>query len=369
MLSLSLKKSRKHSRYQRAANIGHPAFTIKFSDMSDYNLPATMKAMILKKPGCPLQPVSVPLPVPAAEQVLVKVNACGVCRTDLHILDGDLPPVMLPLIPGHEIIGEVVGTGKKVTTLKCGDKIGIPWLAHTCGKCRYCVRGQENLCDHAIFTGYTVNGGYAEYTLAWASHCITLPDIFAGQAYAPLLCAGLIGFRSWRLIQTYAENIGIYGFGAAAHIITQIARYQDKSVYAFTKPGDNASKEFALKMGATWSGDSSEAPPVKLDAAIIFAPDGSLVVNALSNLDKGGRVICGGIHMTDIPYFPYQILWQERSISSVANLTREDARLFFDIAGQVPVTTSVTYFSLHQANEALTALRQGKLTGAAVLLP
>ncbi|WP_291920854.1 zinc-dependent alcohol dehydrogenase family protein [Chitinophaga sp.] len=335
--------------------------------MTLLHLPESMRAMVLEKPGQPLQLKNVPVPAPGPGQVLIKVIACGVCRTDLHILDGDLPPVMLPLIPGHEVIGEVAATGSEVTTLKYGDKIGVPWLAYTCGHCKYCAQGQENLCEHALFTGYTVNGGYAEYIVAWEKYCIVIPDIFTNQASAPLLCAGLIGYRSWRMIPEYAENIGIYGFGAAAHIITQIARYQSKSVYAFTKPGDGSSEAFALERGAIWAGSSLESPPIKLDAAIIFAPDGSLVPIALSHLDKGGAVICGGIHMSDIPMFPYKMLWQERMVRSVANLTREDGKLFFEIAPKIPVTTSVKYFPLSQANEALYALRSGELTGAAVL--
>lgn len=331
-------------------------------------LPEHMQAMVLESPGTPLVLKKVPLPLPAAGQVLIKVTACGVCRTDLHILDGELTVPVLPLIPGHEIIGTVVLKGEDVTLLHTGDIVGVPWLAYTCGHCKYCSQGQENLCEHALFTGYTVNGGYAEYVVAWAPYCVVLPSEYDNAAAAPMLCAGLIGFRCWRMIPQHAENIGIYGFGAAAHILTQIARYQYKSVYAFTRPGDGTSEEFAYKMGAVWAGSSLEAPPVKLDAAIIFAPDGSLVPVALSHLDKGGTVICGGIHMSAIPGFSYDILWQERSVKSVANLTREDSEQLFEIAPKVPVTTAVHYYPLHQANEALAALRAGELSGAAVLV-
>lgn len=337
--------------------------------MHSGDIPGNMKAMVLEKSGTSLLLKTVPTPVPSAGQVLIKVTACGVCRTDLHILDGELTGPVLPLIPGHEIIGEVVLRGEGVTKLNTGDIVGVPWLAYTCGHCKYCSQGQENLCEHALFTGYTVNGGYAEYVVAGETYCIIMPDMYANPAGAPMLCAGLIGFRSWRMINEQAGNIGIYGFGAAAHIITQIARFQYKSVYAFTRPGDGISEAFALEMGAIWAGSSLEAPPVKLDAAIIFAPDGSLVPIALSHLDKGGTIICGGIHMSDIPGFSYEMLWEERAIRSVANLTREDGKQLFEIAPKVPVTTAVCYYPLHEANEALAALRGGKLSGAAVLIP
>lgn len=337
--------------------------------MHTTDIPGNMKAMVLEKAGAPLIFKTLPTPAPARGQVLIKVIACGVCRTDLHILDGELSEPKLPLIPGHEIVGEVVLKGEEVHHLKTGDIVGVPWLAYTCGHCKYCSQGKENLCEQALFTGYTVNGGYAEYVVAGGAYCVELPAIYANPAGAPMLCAGLIGFRSWRMIDEQAENIGIYGFGAAAHIITQIAGYQYKSVYAFTRPGDSISEAFALKMGAVWAGSSLEPPPVKLDAAIIFAPDGSLVPIALSHLDKGGTVVCGGIHMSDIPGFPYEMLWQERSVRSVANLTREDGKRLFEIAPKVPVATSVCYYPLHEANEALAALRAGKLSGAAVLIP
>ncbi|HWV64589.1 zinc-dependent alcohol dehydrogenase family protein [Chitinophaga sp.] len=328
----------------------------------------SMQAMVLEKPGALLQLKTLPVPAPAAGQVLIKVAACGVCRTDLHILDGDLPTIVSPIIPGHEIVGEVVALGDGVTLLRQGDKVGVPWLAYACGHCKYCAQGQENLCENALFTGYSVNGGYAEYTVAWEAFCVRMPVIYSNASGAPMLCAGLIGFRSWRMVNEHAQHIGIYGFGAAAHILTQVANFQYKSIYAFTKPDDGAGQQFALEMGAIWAGSSLEAPPVKLDAAIIFAPDGSLVPLALSHLDKGGIVVCGGIHMSRIPGFPYSMLWEERTVKSVANLTRDDAALFFKIAPQVPVTTSTQLFPLHQANEALENLRAGKIRGAAVLV-
>ncbi|MBV8253551.1 MAG: zinc-dependent alcohol dehydrogenase family protein [Chitinophaga sp.] len=336
--------------------------------MQAAEIPDTMQAMVMERPQTPLVLKTVPTPVPGTEQVLIKVIACGICRTDLHILDGELTSPVLPLIPGHEVIGEVVLTGTSVKKIQTGDIVGIPWLAHTCGHCKFCSQGQENLCEHALFTGYTVNGGYAEYILAWEDFCIAIPPIYANSGGAPLLCAGLIGYRCLHLLPEHAINIGIYGFGAAAHIITQIAKYQFKSIYAFTRPQDGKGEMFAMDIGAVWAGSSLEAPPIKLDAAIIFAPDGSLVPIALSHLDKGGAVICGGIHMSDIPGFTYESLWQERMIRSVANLTREDGKRLFEIAPKVPVTTTVHYFSLAQANEALTALRTGQLTGAAVLV-
>lgn len=328
----------------------------------------SMQAMVLEKPGALLQLKTLPVPAPAAGQVLIKVAACGVCRTDLHILDGDLPAIISPVIPGHEIVGEVVALGEGVTLLRQGDKVGVPWLAYACGHCKYCAQGQENLCENALFTGYSVNGGYAEYTVAWEAFCVRMPAIYSNASGAPMLCAGLIGFRSWHMVNEHAQHIGIYGFGAAAHILTQVANFQYKSIYAFTKPDDGAGQQFALEMGAVWAGSSLEAPPVKLDAAIIFAPDGSLVPLALSHLDKGGIVVCGGIHMSRIPGFPYSMLWEERTLKSVANLTRDDASLFFKIAPQVPVTTSTQPFPLHQANEALEHLRAGKIRGAAVLV-
>ncbi|RAJ81908.1 propanol-preferring alcohol dehydrogenase [Chitinophaga dinghuensis] len=336
--------------------------------MSSIAIPNTMQAMVLDQLRQPLALKTLPTPVPGTGQVLIKVIACGICRTDLHIVDGELPTSMLPLIPGHEVIGEVVLTGPGVKKMTTGRMVGIPWLAHTCGHCKYCTQGQENLCEHALFTGYTVNGGYAEYLVAWEDFCIDLPAMYADPGGAPMLCAGLIGYRCWHMLPEHAINIGIYGFGAAAHIITQIAHYQYKSIYAFTKPHDGKGELFAMEMGAVWAGSSLVAPPILLDAAIIFAPDGSLVPIALSHLDKGGAVICGGIHMSDIPGFKYSALWQERSIRSVANLTREDGRRLFEIAPQIPVMTKVQCFPLSAANEALTALRNGAFSGAAVLV-
>lgn len=335
--------------------------------MNNESIPTEMEAMVLRTPGRPLCLQFIPVPVPKAGQVLIKVLACGICRTDLHIIDGELPVPHLPLIPGHEIVGTVAAVADDVTHLKPGDEVGVPWLAYTCGKCSYCLRNQENLCENALFTGYTMNGGYAEYTVAYAKYCLPLPRMYANASGAPLLCAGLIGYRSWRMLNEHARHIGIYGFGAAAHILTQIACYEKKSIYAFTKNRDENLQAFARELGAVWSGSSLLSPPVMLDAAIIFAPDGTVVPTALSHTDKGGQIICGGIHMSDIPSFPYKLLWGERSIRSVANLTRKDGEMLLDVAPKIPVKTTVHTFSLQQANEALESLRQGKLRGAAVL--
>jgi len=330
-------------------------------------LPRTMKAMVLEAPRDPLRQQTLPVPVPSGEQVLVKIIACGVCRTDLHIVDGELSHPKLPLIPGHEIIGTVLQKGSKVTRLKEGDVIGIPWLAYTCGKCRYCKEGKENLCENALFTGYTTDGGYAEYTIAYEQYCFPLHSMYANASGAPLLCAGLIGYRSYSMIDSTAENIGIYGFGAAAHILTQAAVYSGKKIFAFTREGDSAAQQFALKLGATW-GDSSTPSPVKLDAAIIFAPVGGLVPKALQDVDKGGVVVCGGIHMSDIPSIPYKLLWEERVIRSVANLTKKDGEDFFEIASHACIKTETKLFRLDEANDALEQLRKGAFTGAAVLV-
>ncbi|WP_248277008.1 zinc-dependent alcohol dehydrogenase family protein [Chitinophaga sp. Ak27] len=335
----------------------------------DQHIPeGAMRAMVLEKAGAPLTMHILPIPVPQSGQVLIKVRACGVCRTDLHIIDGELTDPILPLIPGHEVIGEVIATGSQSGSLKNGEIVGVPWLAHTCGHCRYCRQQQENLCEQALFTGYTVNGGYAEFMVAWESYCVKMPALYHGAPAAPLLCAGLIGYRSWRMMPPTAHNIGIYGFGAAAHILVQIATYLNKNIYAFTKPGDTAGQEFAKKAGAIWAGNSNEAPPVTLDGAIIFAPDGSLIPESLSHLDKGGIIVCGGIHMSNIPSFPYHLLWEERTVRSVANLTRDDAAAFFQLAPEIPLTTTVQLFPLHQANEALDQLRNGNIKGAAVLV-
>lgn len=330
-------------------------------------IPKTMRAMVLDAPGRPLVCREVPVPQPGPDQVLIRIHACGVCRTDLHVADGDLKEAKLPIIPGHEIVGTVVQTGKNAGAFREGDRIGVPWLGYTCGQCRFCLTGRENLCDRPKFTGYTLDGGYAEYTVADRRYCFAVPEDYGDAAAAPLLCAGLIGYRSYRMAGEHARRIGIYGFGGAAHIIAQVAVYEGRSVYAFTRPGDEKAKAFARSLGAVWAGDSTEMPPEPLDAAVIFAPVGSLVPLALRAVVKGGVVVCGGIHMSDIPSFPYSILWEERTIRSVANLTREDGEALFAIAPKVPVKTEVEVFPLDQANEALARLREGNLQGAAVL--
>jgi len=327
-----------------------------------------MRAMLLDAPRRALRLAELPLPRPAAGQVLIKVHACGVCRTDLHVVDGDLAGGKLPIVPGHEIVGVVAETGEAVERFRIGDRVGVPWLGYTCGTCRYCTSGRENLCDNARFTGYHLDGGYAEYTLADQRYCFALPAAYDDVAAAPLLCAGLIGYRSL-VMAGDAKRLGIYGFGAAAHIVAQVARYQGRELYAFTRPGDIEAQQFARGLGATWAGDATAAPPESLDAAIIFAPVGALVPQALRATHKGGRVVCAGIHMSDIPAFSYDLLWGERSIRSVANLTRRDGEEFLKLAPQVPVRTSTETFDLAQANEALTRLREGKITGAAVLVP
>lgn len=332
------------------------------------NLPRTMQAMVLEQPQRPLELRMIAVPSPSDSQVLVRVIACGVCRTDLHIVDGELPRPKLPLVIGHEIIAVVVKRGFRVTKIREGDVIGIPWLAYTCGECKYCANGKENLCENALFTGYTIDGGYAEYTVAYEKYCFPIHERYANASGSPLLCAGLIGYRSYTMIGEHVTSLGIYGFGAAAHILIQLAIFQGKKIYAFTRQGDKDAQDFALKLGAVWAGDSSQAPPDKLDAAIIFAPVGDLVPKALLDLDKGGIVVCGGIHMSDIPSFPYNILWEERMIRSVANLTRKDGEEFLKIAPLVPIETQTQMFPLHQANEALSALRSGKIQGAAVLV-
>ena len=327
-----------------------------------------MKAMVLKVQGQPLELQNLPIPIAGDAEVLVKVIACGVCRTDLHILDKELPHPKLPLIPGHEILGMVEQTGSGVSKFKIGDLVGIPWLGYVCGHCRYCQQGKENLCENAKFTGYTMDGGYAEYTLAGQDYCIRLSADLATPHSAPLLCAGLIGYRSYKMIDPEAQNIGLYGFGAAAHILIQVALFQGKSVYAFTRPGDLQAQQFARRLGAVWAGDSTSSPGVILDAAIIFAPDGTLIPKALKDIDKSGSVICGGIHMTDIPAFPYDLLWGERMIKSVANLTRRDGIDFFVMASKIKIHTDISIFALEKANEALDALRKGSIQGAAVLV-
>jgi propanol-preferring alcohol dehydrogenase len=331
-------------------------------------IPKTMYAMVLQTPGEPLVHMDVPVPEPGPDQVLIKVRACGVCRTDLHVVDGELPDPKLPIIPGHEIAGTVVRAGKDVDSFAVGDRIGVPWLGYTCNRCSFCRSGRENLCDRPEFTGYTLDGGYAEYVVADKRYCFALPDGYSDAAAAPLLCAGLIGYRSYRMAGENAERIGIYGFGGAAHIVAQIAVYQGKRVYAFTRPGDRGAQEFALSLGAVWAGDSTRMPPELLDAALIFAPVGSLVPAALKAVAKGGIVVCGGIHMSDIPSFPYRILWEERIVRSVANLTRRDGQELLAIAPKIPVRTEIEEFPLKEANTALSRLRDGKLQGAAVLI-
>jgi propanol-preferring alcohol dehydrogenase len=331
-------------------------------------IPEKMHAMVLSKPGSPLRYKEVPVPHPGAEQVLIRVHACGVCHTDLHIVDRELTDPKLPLILGHQVVGTVVQTGHKVQRFRRGDRVGVPWLGQTCGKCRYCLRGQENLCDHALFTGYTIDGGFAEYTVADQRYCFHVPGSYGHSEAAPLLCAGLIGYRTYRMAGDNVEILGIYGFGAAAHIVAQVAVYEGKRVYAFARPGDTEAQEFALRLGATWAGSSTETPPEILDAAIIFAPVGPLVPAALRVTCKGGVVVSGGIHMSDIPSFPYSILWEERVVRSVANLTRRDGEEFFRLAPKVPVKTEVHEFPLSEANDVLDRLRKGQIEGAAVLV-
>jgi propanol-preferring alcohol dehydrogenase len=327
-----------------------------------------MRAMLLKSPDRPLEYTEVPTPLPAGGQVLLRVTACAVCRTDLHVMAGELPNPKLPLILGHEIVGQIAEVGSKVKGFRIGERVGVPWLGWTCGRCRFCRSGRENLCERARFTGYTIDGGYAEYTVADARFCFRIPDAYDDVAAAPLLCAGLIGYRCLCKAGD-ARRLGIYGFGAAAHIIAQVARHQNRKVFAFTTPGDTTAQEFARRLGAKWAGGSDDAPPKTLDAAIIFAPVGALVPAALRVLERGGVVVCGGIHMSDIPSFPYRDLWQERTICSVANLTRRDGEEFLALAPRVPVRTETQTFPLERANDALHALRAGALTGAAVLIP
>jgi len=327
-----------------------------------------MHAMVLDEPGQALNMRCLPCPQPGPDQLLVKIAACAVCRTDLHVVDGELPKPKLPIIPGHEIVGRVVSCGTNIRNFSIGERIGIPWLGWTCGQCRYCRSGHENLCESAKFTGYQINGGYAEYTVADARYCFRIPDNYSDVEAAPLLCAGLIGYRALKMAGD-AERIGIYGFGAAAHIVAQLLRYQGKKLFAFTRAGDTAAQDFAGRMGAMWVGGSDTIPPEELDAAIIFAPIGTLVPAALRAIRPGGIVICGGIHMSDIPAFPYDILWREKRLVSVANLTRRDAEEFLALAPKVPITVTTESLPLSQANTVLTRLREGKLTGAAVLIP
>lgn len=322
--------------------------------------------MVLDEAGSSLAGRDVPRPDPARGEVRVRVETCGVCRTDLHIVDGELRNPKLPLVLGHQIVGIVDGAGAEVDGLRSGDRVGIPWLGWTCGECRFCRAGRENLCERARFTGYDIDGGYAEYAVADSRFCFRIPDGYPPLDAAPLLCAGLIGFRALRMTGD-AERVGLYGFGAAAHVIAQVARHQGRRVFAFTRAGDVTGQNFARSLGAAWAGASGEQPPEELDAAIIFAPAGELVPIALQSLTRGGVLVCAGIHMSDIPSFPYELLWGERSVRSVANLTRGDAREFLQIAPQVPVHTHVTVFALEAVNDALDAVRVGSIAGAAVV--
>ncbi len=326
-----------------------------------------MKAMRLHEQGQELIHDKCPVPECGNDQVLIRVNACAVCRTDLHVCDGDLTEPELPLIPGHEIVGKVVSVGKNVKELKLDDRVGVPWLGFTCGKCRYCLNDQENLCDAARFTGYQIDGGYAEYAVADHRYVFPLESQQSDFELAPLLCAGLIGYRAYKMTGN-AKRIGLFGFGAAAHILTQLAIQQDKSIYAFTRENDKQAQQFALDLGAVWSGNSEQAPEIELDAAILFAPVGALLPLALRSVVKGGVVVCAGIHMSDIPAFPYSILWGERSVKSVANLTRKDGEEFFQLIKQFPINTEVQTYKLEDANQALQDLRDGQISGAAVLV-
>jgi propanol-preferring alcohol dehydrogenase len=328
----------------------------------------TMLAMVLDRPTVPLREAVLPIPTPGEGELLIRVHACGVCRTDLHIVDGELPPHLQPLVPGHEVVGVVAAIGPGVDRFRHGQRVGVPWLGWTCGKCTYCASNRENLCDRAEFTGYDRHGGYAEYTLADARYCLALPQPYDDIHAAPLLCAGLIGYRAYSMVGQ-ARRVGLYGFGAAAHIIIQLAERDGREVYAFTRPGDMRSQRFALSLGADWAGASSDMPPALLDAAILFAPDGALVPLALAASAKGATVVCAGIHMSDIPGFPYELLWGERCVRSVANLMRADGETFMALASRRQLTTIPTAFPLRRANEALAALREGRLDGAAVLIP
>lgn len=326
-----------------------------------------MKAMRLSAPGSPLRLEEVVLPPAGEHQVRIIVEACGVCRTDLHLLDGELPHIHYPITPGHEIVGLIAEAGPSVTRFRPGDRVGVPWLARACGLCRYCSAGQENLCEYALFTGYSVDGGYAEQVLADARFCLPLPAAASAAELAPLLCAGLIGYRAYRAAGA-GTNLGLYGFGAAAHLLAQVARSQGRRVFAFTKPGDLHGQAFARDLGAVWAGDSDRPPPDPLDAAILFAPVGALVPAALAAVRRGGRVVCAGIHMSDVPRFPYELLWGERSVSSIANLTRADGEEFLGIAWKLAIKPTVEPFPLSEANVALEQVRKGVLNGAAVLV-
>jgi alcohol dehydrogenase, propanol-preferring len=325
-----------------------------------------MKAMVLARPGAPLREEERPLPSPGEGQVRLRVLACGVCRTDLHVVDGEMPDLGRPVVPGHQIVGVVDAVGSRVGRLALGQRVGVPWLGWTCGRCRFCTSGRENLCGDARFTGYHIDGGFAEQAVADERYCFPIPEGYPDVQAAPFLCAGLIGYRSLRMAGD-AARLGLYGFGAAAHIVVQVARHQGRRVFAFTRPGDREARAFALSLGAEWVGESGEAPPEPLDAAILFAPAGELVPAALRAVDRGGTVVCAGIHMSDIPSFPYRILWEERVVRSVANLTRRDGEEFLALAPTIPVRTEVEVLPLAAANEALDRLRSGRVRGAAVL--
>jgi propanol-preferring alcohol dehydrogenase len=324
--------------------------------------------MVLTRQGAPLEPLDVPMPRPGPGQVVIRVGACAVCRTDLHVADGDLTRPKLPLVLGHEIVGTVVERGAGASRFAAGSRVGVPWLGRTCRSCDYCATGQENLCASALFTGYDLDGGFAEYTVADEAYVFAVPPAYSDVQAAPLLCAGLIGYRSLRLAGP-ARRLGLYGFGAAAHIVAQIARHEGREVFAFTRPGDEQAQAFARRHGAAWAGSSEEVPPVALDAAVIFAPVGALVPAALAAVRPGGVVVCGGIHMSQIPAFDYALLWGERQVRSVANLTRTDGEAFFELAPRVPVATDIELFPLSAANDAMDRLRTGTLQGAAVLVP
>ncbi|WMT79206.1 zinc-dependent alcohol dehydrogenase family protein [Bradyrhizobium sp. Ash2021] len=327
-----------------------------------------MHAMVLTAPGAPLQFQQREDPTPGPGTVRIKISACGVCRTDLHVVDGELPGIKYPIVPGHEVVGRVDALGPGVIPLKIGERVGVPWLGYTCGECSYCKSGSENLCDRPLFTGYTRDGGFATHLVADARYCFSLGEVGDDVAIAPLLCAGLIGWRSL-VMAGDGKTLGIFGFGAAGHIVAQVARWQGRSIYAFTRAGDTEAQALAKSLGADWAGGSEERPPIPLDAAIIYAPVGSLVPMALRAVRKGGRVVCAGIHMSDIPSFPYNILWEERQLLSVANLTRNDGVEFFKVATQAGIKTHTTVFPLQEANEVLSKLRSGQITGAAVLRP
>jgi propanol-preferring alcohol dehydrogenase len=327
-----------------------------------------MIAMRLHGPERELSLDEVPVPIPGENDLLIEIGACGVCRTDLHVVEGDLPDIVYPVTPGHEIVGRVERVGRAVSGWQAGDRVGVPWLAATCGRCADCSRGLENLCDSARFTGYTAPGGYAQYVVADARYCLAIPARYTDETAAPLLCAGLIGYRAYRAAGA-ARRLGLYGFGAAAHLLAQVAQAEEREVFAFTKPGDHPGQDFARRLGTRWAGGSDETPPEPLDAAIIFAPVGALVPAALAAVRKGGRVVCAGIHMSDVPAFPYRLLWGERAIVSIANLTREDGLRYMQLAGQIDLTPVVEKLPLAAANVALARLKAGTLEGAAVLVP